>query len=98
MIDLSAERDSLRDQAAVPSSALLAPPSRNQHDTPQRHTFWRSWYHASQRARLPCVGLATDHILRVGAPTAAQPAWPGDYPRGAPGLAHGGAAAMRDHA
>ena len=60
-------------------------------------TFWRSW-HASQRARLPCVGLATDHILRVGAPTAAQPAWPGDYPRGAPGLAHGGAAAMRDHA
>ena len=60
-------------------------------------TFWRSWY-VSQRARLPCVGLHSSDILRVGSPAAAQPRWDGDYPRGTAGLAHGGRTAAYDHA
>ena len=59
-------------------------------------TFWRSW-HASQRARVPCIGRDSSVILRVGAPAAAQPAWRGDYPLRGAGVARGGAAA-RDHA
>ena len=59
-------------------------------------TFWRSW-HASQRARVPCIGRDSSVILRVGAPAAAQPAWHGDYPLRGAGVARGGAAA-RDHA
>ena len=59
-------------------------------------TFWRSW-HASLRARVPCVGRDSSIILRVGAPAATQPAWRGDYPMGGAGVARGGRAA-RGHA
>ena len=53
---------------------------------------------APLRARLPCVGLHSSDILRVGSPAAAQPRWYGDYPRGTAGYAHGGRAAAYDHA